>query len=231
MITDNYLNDENNLNIYRFGSYIYKSNNEFSDEDYIIVMREYYETKDINVHHYSVSQFQDLINRHDIQALECMFLDTKFILKQNYTFNFSLDKSKLRTSISTIASNSWVKGKKKLIVTGDYNLNLAIKSIFHSLRILDYGIQIAEHHKIINYASMNYVLEDLYKLSKTYQRNELWEIIDTKYRKLFNSKSSLFKELCPKNLDEANKKIIIEKLFIKYNINNQDLINEILQIL
>ncbi len=62
---------------------------------------------------------------------------------------FKLDKTKLRVAISTIVSNSWVKGKKKLIVQGDYDLNLAIKSTFHSLRILDFGTQIAMEGKII----------------------------------------------------------------------------------
>lgn len=124
-----------------------------------------------------------------------------------------------------------MKGKKKLVIVDDYDLNLGLKSTFHSLRILDYGIQIAEHNKIINYSSMNYILDDIVKLSKAYQRSELWEMIDVKYRKLFNSKSSLFKDLCPKDLNEANKRKALENLFSKYGLNNQDLINEILQIL
>lgn len=228
---EDYLDNDNVLCIYRFGSHVYGTNNEFSDEDFVVILKEYHESKSDNIHHFSVVQFQDLINRHDVQALECIFLSTHLILKQDRKFIFFLDKYKLRTSISTIVSNSWVKGKKKLIINDDYDLNLGLKSIFHTLRILDYGIQIAEHNKIINYSSMNYVLDDLIKLSKTYEGTELWEMIDAKYRKLFNSKSSLFKDLCPKDLNEANRRKAIEVLFSKYGLSNQDLINEILQIL
>jgi hypothetical protein len=228
---EDYLNNDNVVCIYRFGSYVYETNNEFSDEDYVVILKEYQESKDDNIHHFSEVQFQDLVNRHDVQALECIFLPANLILKQDCKFNFVLDKAKLRISISTTASNSWVKGKKKLIIIEDYDQNLGLKSIFHALRILDYGIQIAEHNQIINYSSMNYVLDDLIKLSKAYQKTELWEMIDAKYRKLFNSKSSLFKDLCPKDLNEANKRKTIEALFSKYGVNNLDLISEIIQIL
>jgi hypothetical protein len=228
---EDYLNNDNVVCIYRFGSYVYGTNNEFSDEDFVVILKEYQESKDDNIHHFSEVQFQDLINRHDVQALECIFLPADLILKLERKFRFFLDKYKLRTSISTITSNSWVKGKKKLIIIDDYDLNLGLKSIFHALRILDYGIQIAEHNKIINYSSMNYVLDDLIKLSKAFQRSELWEMIDAKYRKLFNLKSSLFKDLCPKDLNEANKRKAIEALFSKYGVSNPDLIGEIMQIL
>jgi hypothetical protein len=228
---EEYLVNDNVVCIYRFGSYVYGTNNEFSDEDFVVILKEYQESKDDNIHHFSEVQFQDLVNRHDVQALECIFLPANLILKQDCKFNFVLDKAKLRISISTIASNSWVKGKKKLVVIDDYDLNLGLKSIFHALRILDLGIQIAEHKKIINYLSMNYVLDDLNKLSKAYHRTELWDVIDAKYRKLFNSKSSLFKDLCPKDLNEANKRKAIEALFSKYGVSNLDLIDQIMQIL
>lgn len=228
---EDYLDNDNVVCIYRFGSYVYGSNNELSDEDFVVILKEYQESKDDNIHHFSELQFQDLVNSHDVQALECIFLSANLILKQDCKFNFVLDKAKLRISISTIVSNSWVKGKKKLIIIDDYDLSLGLKSIFHSLRILDYGIQIAEHNKIINYSSMNYVLDDLIKLSKAYKRTELWEMIDAKYRKLFNSKSSLFKDLCPKDLNEANKRKTIAALFSKYGVSNPDLIDEIMQIL
>lgn len=129
-----------------------------------------------------------------------------------------------------------VKGKKKLIVAGDYDLNLAVKSVFHSLRILDYGIQVASTHKISNWTSMNYVLEDLRKLSEQYQREDLWNAIDTKYRKLYNAKSSEFKLLAPKDLTlKDNKKQLID-ILSKYGIgkdltDESGMVDEILNLL
>ncbi len=194
-----YKNDDNVLNIYPLGSRVYGSCTPESDYDYILVVKNYFDSNDINVHIYTEEQFRLSLNNHDIQALECIHLPNHLIIKETIKFSYILDKKKLRSAISTIASNSWVKGKKKLIVSGDYDLHLAIKSIFHSLRIIDFGIQIATHNKIISYHSMNYVLVDLKKLSESYQRVDLWETIDTKYRKLFNNSSSIFKSLCPKD--------------------------------
>jgi predicted nucleotidyltransferase len=224
--------DDNVLNIYRFGSEVYGTRRPDSDEDRIIVAKEYFDSEDINVHVYTVEQFQNLLNNCEIQMLECFFLDTEYILKQRKGFDFQLDKFKLRTSISTIANNSFVKGKKKLIIAGDYDLRLALKSIFHSLRILDFGIQVAENGRISNYKSMNYVLEDLEKMSESWQRNELWDKINEKYKPIFNKMSSRFKELAPKDLSEKNKKSNLIKILEKYNIEeNEDLVNELLTVL
>ncbi len=223
--------------IIRFGSYVYGTNNQNSDEDYVAIVEEYFDPQNINIHIYTREQYQLKLDSHDIQALECWFIPyskNNVIKITNYnetiSSGFKLDLHKLRTSISTIASNSYQKGKKKLCISGDYDLNLALKSIFHSLRILDFGIQIASESKISNYSSMNWVLEDLWKISEQYQRDELWKVIDTKYRKLYNSKSSQFKALAPKNLEEIDKRTQLNQLFKKHEVKNQELMLEILEL-
>lgn len=210
--------DPNVLNIYVFGSHMYGTTDEQSDTDYICVLKEYVESDNINIHHYTVAQFQNMLNNCDIQMLECYFADKQFILKEEHKFTFTLNRANLRSSISTIASNSWVKGKKKLIVTGDYDLRLAIKSIFHSMRILNYGIQVATEGRIVNYGAMNYVLADIWKMSETYQRMELWNAIDQKYRSSFNHMSSDFKKLAPKDLSETDRRIKLIKLLQLHGI-------------
>jgi hypothetical protein len=217
---EKYITDNNVLNIYQFGSRVYESHNKDSDYDYILIAKEYFDPKDINIHVHTIENFQQLLDNHDIQTLECYFLPDKYILKYNYSnFTFILDKSKLRTSISTISSNSWVKGKKKLIVQGDYDVNLAIKSLYHSLRIINFGIQIALHGKIIDYTSYNYILTDLRKLAEQYQSVELWNAIDTKYRELYNKSRTHFKKLCPKENNELYD--LVKKYFIDNNIDYQ----------
>lgn len=223
--------DENLLNVYYFGSTAYGTRSFQSDDDFILVVKEYFDPEDINIHVYTKEQFQLKLDMCDIQMLECFFLPEEFKLRETIKFEFNLNKFALRTSISTISSNSFVKGKKKLIVSGDYDAYLAIKSIFHSLRILDYGCQIAMHGKIINYKSMNYVLEDLKQLSSIYQHNDLWENIETRYKKIFNAKSSEFKALCPKDMTEKTKIGSIKAILSRHGIENEELLNELLTII
>ena len=225
-----YIDDDNVLNIYPLGSRVYGSHTQDSDYDYILICWEYFDSMDINVHVYTVDQFKLALNNHDIQALECYYLPQDKIIKYKVTFNpLEIDKSKLRTSISTITSNSWVKGKKKLIIAGDYDPYLAIKSIFHSLRILDFGIQIATSGYIENYGFVNFILTDLKKLAEQYQRDELWNVIDTKYRSMYNSKSSQFKGLCPKPMNENDYKKELKNILKAHPITEGEL-NKILSL-
>ncbi len=162
--------------------------------------------------------------------LECYFLSKELVILEKHKFTFNLNKEKLRISISTITSNSWVKGKKKLTVMGDYDLNIAIKSVFHSLRILDLGIQLCNDGKITNYGAMNYVLFDLIKLSEQYKYIDLWDKINEKYKKVFNALSTSFKAQCPKNIIESNKKLQIVSILKEFGIENEDLANQLLMI-
>lgn len=221
--------DDNIKCVYLFGSRLYGTHNVHSDYDYIIVCEKWFDSEDINHHVYTVEQFQSALDRCDIQALECYFSPASFKIKEDIKFKFELDKTKLRTSISTIASNSYVKCKKKLIVSGDYDLKLAVKSMFHSLRIIDFGIQIASYGFIFNYKSSNFIYNDLLYLASKYQRDELWNKIDTKYRKIYNSRSSSFKLLCPKELTKKDSKHELINLFKTHEVTpTDDLINDIL---
>jgi hypothetical protein len=222
------INDNRLLNVYLFGSTVYGSTDKHSDIDYICVAKEWFDPMNVNIHVFSVNQFQLLLDNCDIQTLECVFLPAEFKLKEHHTFQLRLDKFLLRTSISTIASNSWVKGKKKLTVMGDYDLRLALKSIFHSLRILDFAIQVATDEKISNYKSMNYVLDDLWKLSKDYNYSELWAVIDLKYRKLFNELSTHFKQLCPKNATQLSRKERLKTILDNHGCYSVELLQDLL---
>lgn len=218
------------LNIYRFGSHVYGTNHENSDEDFIIITDENKQISDnINKKYFTYIEFQRLLNNHDIQALECYFLPNHFKIKETYVdgFKFNLDNAKLRVSISTVTNGAWVKGKKKLTVMADYDKYLGIKSLFHSIRILGIGIQIATHGKIIDYSEYNWFLKDLLKLSEQYEHHELWDVIDSKYRSLYNKLNTEFKILCPKLLmPEHLLKNKVIKLFEDNNCYSQSVIDQ-----
>lgn len=229
-IIQDFLVDDNCVNIYPFGSRVYGSHNNNSDYDYIVVVKEKVISTDVNIHIYTIQEFQHLLDNCEIQTLECVVAPKNFVWKERYEFDVNIDKTKLRTSISTISSNSWVKGKKKLTVLGDYDLNAGLKSVFHSLRILDFGIQIGLHVKIINLSSMNYVLFDIQKMSETYNYVELWNMIDIKYRSLYNVKNTQFKKLCPKDTVETTKRAKIKAWLKSKNIDEPQYAEELLEI-
>jgi len=220
-LINKYISDPNILNIYPLGSRVYKTHTEKSDHDLILVCKNFFESNNIDVHVYTESAFELALRNHDIQILECIFLPKELIYKETNNYSLELDKLKLRPAISTISNNSYVKAKKKLIISGDYDLNLALKSFFHSYRIIDFGIQIASEGKITNYSSCNWLLEDLYKMSNDAQRDQLWSNIETKYKEKWNKHASLFKSLCPK---DNNKNIQIEKINTLFQDNNLNII-------
>lgn len=220
------LNDSNILNVYRYGSHVYGTANEKSDEDFIVVTKDKVISNNINIHYYTIIEFQRLLDNHDVHVVECYFLPNEFKIKEEYKdFVFKLDLGKLRVSFSTVHNGSWIKGKKKLIVMSDYDKYLALKSLFHSIRILGNGIQIATHGKIINYGEYNWFLNDILKLGEEYERLELWEKFDAKYREFYNKLSTEFKKLCPKNLipeHQVKEKLI--KLFVDNGCYSDDVV-------
>ena len=220
-------NDDRIINWYLFGSRLYGSNRENSDYDYIVVCyNDVYDSvildyDDINVHIFSTDMFIRKIENMDIVALECLFSNNIKQVKYNFipNFNNSFDEYNIRKFASTISSNSYVKGKRKLIVTGDYDLDIGLKSIFHSFRILDYAIQVVRNKKITNWTKYNYILDDLYEMSKKYMYDELWQKIDDKYRASYNELKHELKLIAPKQTDDETYKWL--KNFLNpYNVED-----------
>lgn len=195
------LNDSEVLNIFPYGSRVYGTHSEVSDYDFIIVLnKEVHEfdlisnDKKINIHLYSPDGFMDQLEQHKIAALECFFLPQELLLEKKLKFFFPLNKEKLRSNISEKASHSWVKAKKKLEVEKDKDFYIGKKSLFHSLRIIDFGIQIATHSKIVDYSSSNYLWDEIKN-----NPSEDWDIYKNKYQKFFNSKMTEFRKQAPKS--------------------------------
>jgi len=194
------------INVYIYGSHVYETDNETSDIDYIIVYEQDNDISDtlfgyagntvLNATLMSPSYFQKRLDEHNIDTLECYFLreDYKF---ESMKFNFNLDLDKLRRSISAVCSNSWVKCKKKLAQGDDY---VGKKSTFHSLRIADYGIQIAKEGKIVSYTkpySKLLKVDDYMELMNDIMRLNTWESIKSNYQEMANNIRSEFREVAP----------------------------------
>lgn len=187
------------------GSRMYGVSDENSDIDLYVISDEKLEgsfttyddegTK-VDIEVLSHKTFQRLLDDHDIAALEVYFF---YDLSDK--FSFTLDKAKLRHSISQKASNSWVKCKKKLTVEMEKldkpflrqdMHRIGTKSLWHSFRILDFGVQIAKHGKIVDFQSCNHLYLDMTMYGQT------WDDIKKKWQEPHNKAFSALREVAPK---------------------------------
>ena len=200
-----------------FGSTVYGTRTDKSDIDIIAIcdsdvdLYTVYQSKDypelsdysrvVDLHLISTRTFQELLNNHDIMSLETyyqMHEDDKKI------FQFSLDLDTLRRKVSAVVNNSWSKARKKLDIPEEDDY-LGLKSLFHSIRILSYGIDIAKDGKIdfknvlINGEKIS--CSNFWKqLQYEYKQGWRWKEFKTEYTSLQNSNASTFRLLAPKVL-------------------------------
>lgn len=196
----------NAIGIFQYGSSVYE-NKKPDDIDVIVVYESNLTSTTTQLKSgiyqitaYHVSTFTEMLFNNKIDALECMFLPKG---KYKYTSpimdsifkNVVIDKSKLRRSIAAVSSNAFVKAKKKLQKTEDYNLQMSIKSLWHSFRVMNYGIQLATDGKITNFKTTNVLYQDIIK--KYIETKCNWDEIYAEFRPKINTLHSEFKLLCP----------------------------------
>lgn len=154
------------LNIYPYGSQVYGTATEDSDEDFVIVYKSSLlpsgafkdnaissEDKKIQGTCYSRSGFIDAINNYQICALECLYLPADKIVQQKMVFKmYKFDKIDFAKKIIETASSSWYHGT---LSYRDGNIEYAKKNVFHAIRILLFARQIKKHNKIVDYTAAN----------------------------------------------------------------------------
>lgn len=171
-----------------FGGGAYGVRNPLSDSDFFLISGEYenYSQEMKNgedLHMMSFSTFQNLLDKHDIAAMEVFFFGGVKECK------FELDLLTLRHSISQVVSNSWVKAKKKIAQGDDY---IGRKSMWHSVRILMFGIQLAKSGKIYDFTEANCFYDEIV-LSET-----PYDDLVKKFKPIMLEKQSEFRMLAPK---------------------------------
>lgn len=193
---------------FAYGSSVYGLTNELSDIDYMVLhidptyqLQEYPEDVDV----WTLEQFQEKLDEHDLKALEVYFhnFDTFY---NYYEMEFKLNKDKLRRSVSATCSNSYVKAKKKLYQGDKY---IGLKSYWHCIRILTMFIHLARY-KHFNPASFKNKLEVIYNTimqynTSTLEASHIIALLDTYhgYKQYLNTLQSEFRMLCP--LEQNNK--------------------------
>ena len=191
--------------LFPYGSQVYGTASDKSDYDYLAVALgrantnihtgEEYRNGDTNIHLFTRNDWQHQLNDHKIHALESYFLPDHRLPDEDLAcrkhFNFKLDLRKLRNELSEKASHSFVKAKKKIEKEKDYYIGW--KSLFHSLRILNFGHQIASQGKISDYGAANQYWFDILK-NPQYE----WGYFEEKYKPIFNQLSTEFRKVAPK---------------------------------
>lgn len=183
--------------MYPYGSRVYETAMADSDSDYITVLHRMPNKHQIIdrdncsfIIHDKLS-LQHGIWAHEPYALECLFLPKDKVLKESNPWDFTLNLRVLRETFSQKASHSFVKAKKKIDVEKD--IKRGKKSLFHSLRIITFGIQIATHGKIVNYQEANPYWWDIWTNPSTD-----WLDYQKAFRPIYNGLSTKFREVCPK---------------------------------
>ena len=122
-------------------------------------------------------------------------------------FNFSLDLDKLRRRVSAICGNSWSKARKKLEIPEEDDY-IALKSLFHSIRILSYGIDLAEtgnidFKNVLIDANSNKKItcSNLWnRIQQKYDSGWRWKEFKEKYTPIQNKNATEFRKIAPLNI-------------------------------
>jgi predicted nucleotidyltransferase len=151
-------------NAYPYGSRVYGTANENSDHDFIVVLGHLRTgTNDIifgnkvNVVLHDTSTFRNSLEKASPAALECWFLPEKLKLKEYYRpKDYKINKTKVKEYFLAKAANDFKKFSK------GSDFYIAKKTLFHSLRVLTFGISIVKNGTISDYSCANKYWEDIY---------------------------------------------------------------------
>lgn len=164
-------------------------------EDTRISLSRNWNSRHGDVHLHSQAEYSQAFEDYKPWAVEVRFAPMLYYTVGSgaiFPAHQKLDKKKLRDEFARTASNSFVKCKKKLITHDDFNPVVAKKSMFHSLRLLDYAWQIAKTGTIKDWASCNGHLDNLIKMPSD------WKAIEAEYKPVYNQLASALREACPK---------------------------------
>jgi hypothetical protein len=164
------------LNLYRYGSHVYGTNTASSDEDFIAIA-----DRDEDIHNqpgmgfditlYTYESFQSKLRSHAQDIMECVWLPSDMVLKADVSVDFDLNLQTLRRSVSEVYTAS--------------------KSLYHALRIVDFGTQIAREGRITSYQYHPHILQDIQTL------DPVWDTWSKVYKPQHNKLMSEFRVLAP----------------------------------
>lgn len=201
--------------VFSYGSAVYK-NKTPDDLDFIVVTDDFSGTHygfvdsvEVQVTFYDFNRFKAELERHEISMIECMMLpvednDLVFYIDEDVKAlfdSFHLIRTDLRKAISAKTSNSYVKAKKKILISKDFDIQSSKKSLWHSLRMVMFASDFCENNSL-NYEIANDLfieISDDYDKIDDMELDDFWKMIHTKYKPVQNSLMSRLRKLAPKD--------------------------------
>jgi predicted nucleotidyltransferase len=160
------INQNDVLNVYAYGSRVYGTATPDSDYDYVVVhkaamigpnknaFRENAKTSEdgtIQIINFSRTGFKAELQSFNISCMECISLPEEYVLQKKMDYKIDrFDMKEFISNVITKASNSW---HLALTAHKDENYISAAKGLYHSLRILDYALQIKNSGKVIDFST------------------------------------------------------------------------------
>ena len=152
-------------NIYVYGSRVYGTYTLNSDIDIIVIACSMYLNQEFhegiyNIHVTTPDAFKEQLDNHDIHCLECIYAphEAQLMTQIDYLKDFKLDISQLKKMLISQSTWAWQKAQRRIekgdIIGGG-------KSLFHSLRIINFGLQIIHNGKIANFTKANHIWQDV----------------------------------------------------------------------
>jgi hypothetical protein len=202
------------LAIIPYGSSVY-CNKKPSDFDFVVVVDNSFVTQDIHnrtdidVSIIDKKMFIEHITMNKVRALELLYtpFETKnLFITSEFKSDFDayrkciVNPQKIRENFSKTTSNSYVKAKKKLIIESDYDYISSLKSLWHSIRIASFGIQIVSNNSI-DFKSCNEIyleIQNSYQELNNNDKEKMWNDLHKKFKPIYNKLHSELKILCPK---------------------------------
>jgi predicted nucleotidyltransferase len=150
-------------NVFMYGSRVYGTAKETSDWDIIMIashMLAHEEKKEtvngalLNIHIFTPDYFKEELKNHIPRALECLFAPEWIILKNKVPLTQEINVKRLVMTTLHESGSRWKRAKMCIL---DNNFYTGQKSLFHSIRVLIFALQVAEHGKIVDYSEANYL--------------------------------------------------------------------------
>ena len=130
-----------------------------------------------DIHIYSPEEFQLKLDSHKFDVITAYF--APIIEKKKMVF--TLDKSKLKNSVIQKADQSYIKARKHTL-RKEYTE--AKKSLYHSFRILNFGLQIAVTKKIYDFQACKEIRINILALS---EGRSIWDKWDSVYKQILHA--------------------------------------------
>ncbi|CAF3001093.1 unnamed protein product [Rotaria sp. Silwood2] len=188
------LNENSVTNIYNYGSWVYGTNTQTSDRDLMIVTRSRDKTSlefdpdfdyfhqfelhklwnkyDVCIH--SVENFEILLQKNYLLAIECIFLPDEFKIKEEIDFRpIYLEKYYNKFRLKTVAlyenltamnmfkSNNNSNYPKRSSISSQSNKDYLFKNLFHGFRYLDFAEQLIQTRSIHDYKRVSHIFSEM----------------------------------------------------------------------